>query len=396
MPENKNQHFVSEFYLRNFSYDGTNVCVHILSTDTKVSSASVKDQASKSYLYWKWGQLELFFSSLEWKSCSLIQNILYGSSLFKPYTYDHYMFLFFLLSLKLRNPLHKSEDETILGKMNKNTEEVAKAYGSDTNYKTYSEKHGKDFYTKVIKRYLFRQTPYVADLKFIILKNKTKKPFFTSDYPVVYYNKFLLEPSTNIVWKVWHTQEWLMIILPLSSNKTIMFYDSKVYDVWWNNQPFINIDWSDVDSLNLLQYWNSNKCLYYQNYNCSWYIEHIISKWREVKNEERNKVDHLFWWHVTLVNEEIVEKLKPPLKFISISKEWKKRLKKINTANLIIWAHLFRNNYIQYELHLIDEAKKKSLENEAMVLEEVYNRWGHLYNYIDKVWDFIWDEFSKL
>lgn len=396
MPEKKNQHYLSQFYLRNFSYDKTNLCVYIESSDKAISGASSKDQASKSYLYWKGSPLEDFFWDMEWILNNIIWDILIKRNLINKFSFEHYIFLAFLLSLKLRNPFKREQDINTDNKMHEHLEDFSKKYWWTSNDFTTVDKQWKQYYTEAIKSYLFQSIPYLSDLDYIILRNDTEKDIFTSDYPVVFYNKLMLSSSANIIGKIWYTQEWLIITLPLSDKFSIMFYDWKVYDILNNKQKVYKINNEDVNDLNLLQYWNSNKCIYYKNYRQTDYIKEIINKWREHKLWDRNKMQHILWWHITLENEEIIESYKPRLTFLKISKYWKQRLKKINTTNLIIWAHLGRVWHIQAEMYHIDNPKNISIESKEKALNMVFENWWHFYNYASKMWSFIEKHFHKL
>lgn len=51
MADNKNHHYVPQFYFRRFSQDGKSVCALIRKAGKLIKSASIGDQASKDWFY---------------------------------------------------------------------------------------------------------------------------------------------------------------------------------------------------------------------------------------------------------------------------------------------------------------------------------------------------------
>lgn len=51
MADNKNQHYVPQFYLRNFSSDDKNIAAYHLGQERSLGLVPIKDQCSKDYFY---------------------------------------------------------------------------------------------------------------------------------------------------------------------------------------------------------------------------------------------------------------------------------------------------------------------------------------------------------
>ncbi|HEX2983013.1 MAG TPA: DUF4238 domain-containing protein, partial [Ignavibacteriales bacterium] len=62
MAERKNQHFVPQFYLRNFSENKKSLCDYNLSNNKYIKNASIKDMASQNYFYGKDENIEKLLS----------------------------------------------------------------------------------------------------------------------------------------------------------------------------------------------------------------------------------------------------------------------------------------------------------------------------------------------
>ena len=81
MVQGKNQHYVSQFYFRQFSSDGKSVYMYNLKRNL-CRSVKFKDQCSKNYFYSKNPKIEETFSHLEGLSAASLQKIIKSKSLF--------------------------------------------------------------------------------------------------------------------------------------------------------------------------------------------------------------------------------------------------------------------------------------------------------------------------
>ena len=104
MAEAKQQHYVPQFYLRNFAIGakGKALGMFNIKSDRFIPCASLRDQASKDYFYGKDGRIEQVFPKLEGLVATTISEIL-RTSMLPPYQSErHYELLIFTLFLHQR------------------------------------------------------------------------------------------------------------------------------------------------------------------------------------------------------------------------------------------------------------------------------------------------------
>jgi len=105
--------------------------------------------------------------------------------------------------------------------------------------------------------------PIAFDLDFKLVVNVTDEPFLTSDNPVVLYNQFL-ERNNRPGGIAGLSVKGLQVILPLSPRHGIFLYDKDVYKVGTKKQKVVQVsDSLDVEQLNVLQFLNAGRCLYF-------------------------------------------------------------------------------------------------------------------------------------
>jgi hypothetical protein len=107
--------------------------------------------------------------------------------------------------------------------------------------------------------------PFVLDLQYKLLENKTGRLFITSDNPTVRYNQFLERRGPQFGTTGWQCKG-LQIFLPLGPRHLLMLYDGEVYRVGGRKhletRVEITNEW-DVEALNILQAANAEDVLYF-------------------------------------------------------------------------------------------------------------------------------------
>jgi hypothetical protein len=93
----------------------------------------------------------------------------------------------------------------------------------------------------------------VFNLKMKLLKNETKTPFLIGDNPLIYMN----EGESDCFYRM---------LLPLTPNLLLVFYDDKQYKIGAKNTNWYGVsNESDVFYLNVLQYLNCNTNIYFSS-----------------------------------------------------------------------------------------------------------------------------------
>lgn len=294
MAEKKNQHFIPQFLLKNFSSTNSKKCIntYIRTINEIKCNVSIATQCSKNYFYGKnleiedgLGILESFFSKELKKIIDKKEKL----------TNENRKVIYCFIALQIIRTLKNVED------IRANDEYINKNISS---FEIEDEYDGtylfEDFYKTIGK---------ICDLEVSILKNNFESSFVISDNPIIIYNPYLENFNRQI------SLIGTVIIMPYSNDYIIILYDGEVY----TRDSFNSINTNeDIDNLNLLQFIFSDKNIYFSN---------------NIKNEKINKysekinkiykdtfVKRFHTGKLVTVNTE-KEYIKLPLSFIKIKKE---------------------------------------------------------------------------
>ena len=75
MPQNKEHHFVPQFYLRNFGVRNS-ISLFNIPARRHIRRASIAGQCQRSYLYGKDGKIEGVLAEAEGRACNSIQTVI--------------------------------------------------------------------------------------------------------------------------------------------------------------------------------------------------------------------------------------------------------------------------------------------------------------------------------
>lgn len=272
MPSNKNQHFVPQFLLRNFSSDlgksKKSINTYILKNKKFVENVSIKSQCSKDYFYGKNLIIEKKLQEYERNVDPEFKKIINNNynEISKEKIID------FLVVQSFRT-------ESIL-----NQSEISK----ESFYNFFKEKLG----IQDIDNYLFSNEKYMEimlegkekwysileKLKFKIIKNQTKIDFIISDNPVVIYNPFRKTLNGGF------REKGQIFLLPISPKDMIIFYDSEIYKEKINTNILLIIEnTEEIRKINELQYIVSNNNLFFASNKSIKIINEIVKKILEDK-----------------------------------------------------------------------------------------------------------------
>ncbi|MBE9054029.1 DUF4238 domain-containing protein [Nostocales cyanobacterium LEGE 11386] len=328
MPEKKNQHFIPRFYLKKFALHSQEkrVGVFNISSNTFIESANLYDQASKNYFYGRDLKIENAFQKLETESAKIINSILEEQCLPTAHSREHQMLLMFIITLLGRTVYAAETIDELVKKYKKTVSSIA------PNILSESENKIALTLTDAVQEYLTIVVPFfpiVRDLHWKLIINETEEPFITSDNPVVLYNQFL-ETRKTYGSNVGLASKGLEIFLPLSPQIILILYDKDVYKVGAKNQACIQLTMDiDIKALNLIQYINANKNIYFnENFSekqvqdllrtANRYRRQLKANWdkypKKVENEKQKILLHLYGSDV---------KCSLKLSFISILKKAK-------------------------------------------------------------------------
>ena len=129
---------------------------------------------------------------------------------------------------------------------------------------------------------------FLADLRMIVLKNRTNRPFVFGDAPVVYFNYFQKDIKNRRVLGM--RNPGLQIYFPLSPRAAIFLYDENVNRPELNKFSQIDVrQKSDVDSLNILQIHNSASAIYFNSLDEAGALRSLWEKSRRTQYNARGQ-----------------------------------------------------------------------------------------------------------
>lgn len=218
MATKKNQHYVPQFYLRNFSKDGKTIgCCYVNGDNSKhIEAAPIKSQAAEDYFYSRDTRLETEFSKLEGKANDIIRKIL--STDFRMLScLDKSFIKQFIIFQSIRTPNIAKAYENVMSDF------FNMVNGTNDGIKRVELK-GKQIF---VLNSLFPYIPKIAKkLQICVLENNTDIPYITAVEPVAFFNPYQKKRGTMTGGREQHGS---MYFYPLSAKKAIILYDRKAY-----------------------------------------------------------------------------------------------------------------------------------------------------------------------
>lgn len=283
----KNQHYVPQFYLRNFSNNknGKTLSIYDVNTGFYFDQAGIKTQVSEKYFYGEDGKIEDALSKVESIVSPTIKKIIETKIIPNKSTLGYKKLLYFAVLNDLRN---KARINEIIAAMSDLQSLQIGIFGDDKNQLP------EITHEKVVHMNLGmvnEVSNHCNDLSCKIIKNNTNIPFITSDLPIVHYNQYLNQikhPRRNSA----IASIGFQMFLPISNDLILLFYDGNVYKVGNKKDNHLTINnTSDVDQLNILQIINCQSTVFFNNKIKKPYIDKlnaIATKYKVNKKPKTN------------------------------------------------------------------------------------------------------------
>lgn len=257
MANDKNQHFVPQFYQKFFSDDGKNIALFVVDTGKTIEKAPIKRQSSDTYFYSEDISIEKELGKVERLMAVLLKKLSEGN--YKLDDKELSVLYTFICLQSLRTEVPAEEMQNM-------AEQFAKEYA---NFITHDETFTNNLVVKIPHPPL-KSLEHLDDMiqccldlkwKFLIIESGEKN-FITSDNPVSYYNTFLEKRG---LYKCGYGLVGTLLFLPLSPKLAVILYDSQIYKVGSaKNGGSLILNNSDVDNFNALTAVNANKVIYYK------------------------------------------------------------------------------------------------------------------------------------
>lgn len=286
MTENKKQHYIPQFYLKNFSQDGKQVFVYHLKS-RKAFLSPIGSTCQDKFFYGKDGEFEKALSEVEEFQAKAVKSIVETRDLTKFVGEDPFNLLSFIMLQHTRTKAAKLVAENMVDffiehyfkPLMKSREE----FKGFTPEKIDSLKITMPRFYKWMMGTSLTNIEGIFDLKPFLLINTTKKPFITSDSPVILNNYMKIAKRSMIGFQ----SPGLQIFCPLTSSLLLLLIDEDAYRIFSSSEHIIDItNESDVDNLNKLQLLNCLDIIIFDNSGDEKYIEQLHTSVESLKTEK--------------------------------------------------------------------------------------------------------------
>ena len=272
MSQQKKQHYVPVFYLKEFSPDGKRINLWNIRSKKKRLSVGLKGQCQKNFFYGDDRILEEKLGDIESRTSKVLKDVADKNRLPSIWHHDYKVLMRYILTQHLRTA-YASE---VMIDQTKQLKDFLK------NFKDHVPEHLEkeiDQKYEMIKQVApqmgilssFCGFDLISDLAIKLLINKTQTEFITSDHPVVLYNQLLhYDPQIQQKIPIPKTglgAKGIQLFFPISPTKVLLMYDDNVYSVGNNHKtntvPIYHKQ--HVMDINMLQMCSGNQNIYFKN-----------------------------------------------------------------------------------------------------------------------------------
>jgi hypothetical protein len=260
MPQNKNNYYVSQFYLRNFSTDSDRKTVHLhnIKRNASIPHVGISGQCYRHYLYGEDGKLERGLGFLETAIAPVFRNMIATGTVPGRGTQQHGLIAQFISIQSGRT----ASKETQINKVVDLFAKYALAKYEPT-LATALHKYEISLTNTAILN--VQQSAIMAsllfDLEYKLLRAPIDTYFVTSDNPVVLFNLFFDRSHTRFTRGL--ACRGLQIYCPISPRYSLILYDRDLYRVGPVGCRCVQISSADVNNLNILEYLYAGENIYF-------------------------------------------------------------------------------------------------------------------------------------
>ena len=281
MPEKKRQHYIPQFYLRNFAREDK--MLSILSMQGLIiDSAPYKRQCYSNYFYQS-DDVEEALSKLESSVAPIIlrlnnQNDVILSDIEKDLLRMFIVYQFFRTAGQVDYFI-----KTYGGLLS----EFSKYYVSGGVPKSLSEEFLRKSNGKLLPleslAMAHKTVPLINDLKLAVVAFSEKHFLISSDNPVILFNNYYKQC-------VGFSMAGLVMILPISPHKLLVVYDSKMYSISQKYGIEGESKYKDSLILNRLQLYNADKLAFGCNAEALHKLIKQLDSARKIKSKKDNSI----------------------------------------------------------------------------------------------------------
>lgn len=281
MNKTKKQHYVPQFYLRNFSRSDKKFTVIDMSSKKVDENIHCRNKCYEDYYYGNDEKWEKELGKIESLAAEVIKKIINSNNYYPT-----------LNEIKTLKKYILFQRNRTVGNANNllNTElEIL-----ETSFKNLSYKYSDNILSNVKKVYKNNEEPEIPqktlelvskvagaidDLDFIIINyNTNKNKLISSDNPVIFYNFFSVH-------SIGFLSAGLIVLLPINESKLIVLFDSKIYPKYRNKKIITSNNEKEVQMLNIFQLVSAKDIVYFNDRS---QISDILSLLNYVQNRKKS------------------------------------------------------------------------------------------------------------
>lgn len=265
MEKKKRQHYVPQFYLRNFVREDNKFTIFNIKSEKIIENVPYRKQCYEDYYYGDDEVWEEKLGAVE-SSVALIIAKINEQSNYYPDVEEIKILKKFILYQRYRTIRNKDNLLNMRWNGTKNYVEMnlrkEGKYVSENTLKVLKKEFEKR-YDRIIPQQALEITENllnnIEDLELLIIQYNNKiHNLISSDNPVVFYNPFY-KRAVGLM------NAGLIILLPISSSKLIVIFDSKMYQRYKNNKIIKLTNENEVKMLNIFQLIVAKEIVYFQN-----------------------------------------------------------------------------------------------------------------------------------
>lgn len=277
MPANKSQHFVPRCYLNAFCADHNGAAINLfnMAREQLIKTAPAKGQCAEPYFYGRDGELEKALQEPEGKYGEIMRRVAvdpHAATSLDISTLHNFMLLQSYRSAAW-----------IAGAIRLAEAERAMVADQATPELLESLVVTHEMALRLALSCFKASIESTRHLQTRILHNRTNLPFFTSDDPVIYTNRFHLQK--DLLGGAGLSSPGAMVLMPLTPRLLLLSFDPAIYliDKWSGEIGAIDRV-SDVNAFNDLQAVRGQSNLYFREWSDR---ELVVSTYHKAKSRRR-------------------------------------------------------------------------------------------------------------
>jgi hypothetical protein len=283
MADNKNQHYVPRVHLKPFTLGGEGLAINLLNIDRMkpIQNAPVKGQCSGDYFYGKDERLERAINSVENPYGEIVGFLMGDNAAVNPAIRIAILRFIYLQHQRTEAASRKAAEMMIA---------VHDVPGCDIPIPPMRE--AMKTAVQIAMLNFASSMSIVDDLKVCIARNRTGRPYVTSDDPAILTNRLHIQRRHKMQRSFGVKTAGAIFLLPLSPRLCAIVYDSAVYQTS-QCAGWIDVTReSDVDAINEHQILNCMANLYYREWDRRYQLMQQVLARKHLRPEHRHTVVH--------------------------------------------------------------------------------------------------------